>query len=215
MAFDLDEQEQLATLQNWWKKYGTLVTSILIVVLFIYAAWSSWGYYQRNQALQASQLYEEQQKAVASKDSPKVLRAAADIQQKFARTAYATMAALSAAKVAFDGNDLNAAKEQLQWILEHGYDQDYKALARIRLAGILLDQKAYEDGLKLFEVDLPSAFASVAADRKGDILLAQNKRDQARAAYQLALETSKEPGKQLIQLKLDALGGADHSKKEE
>lgn len=214
MAFDLDEQEQLATLQNWWKKYGTLITVILIIVLLIYTAWSGWGYYQRNQATQASQLYEEQQKAVASKDTTKVLRAAVDIQQKFSRTAYATMAALSAAKMAFDGNDLNGAKEQLQWVLGHGYDQDYKALARIRLAGILLDQKAYEEGLKLISVDLPSAYTSVAADRKGDILLAQNKREQARIAYQLALEKSTDSGKQLIQLKLDAIG-IDHSKKEE
>jgi predicted negative regulator of RcsB-dependent stress response len=120
------------------------------------------------------------------------------------------MAALSAAKVAFDANDLNAAKEQLQWVVDHGRDEDYKALARIRLAGILLDQKAYDDGLKVLAADLPAPFASAAADRKGDILVAQNKLDEARAAYQLALDKmdSKNPGKELIQLKLDAIGGA-------
>ena len=210
MAFDLDEQEQLATLKDWWNKYGNLTTWVLIIALAAYAGWSGWSYYQNNQSLQASQLYDEQQKAVASKDNAKVLRAADDIQQKFSRTAYAGMAALSAAKVAFDANDLNAAKEQLQWVVDHGRDEDYKALARIRLAGILLDQKAYDDGLKVLAVDLPAPFASAAADRKGDILVAQNKLDEARAAYQLALDKmeSKNPGKELIQLKLDAIGGA-------
>jgi predicted negative regulator of RcsB-dependent stress response len=210
MAFDLDEQEQLATLKDWWNKYGNLTTWVLIIALAAYAGWSGWNYYQRSQSLQASQLYDEQQKAVAGKDNAKVQRAAADIQQKFGRTAYAGMAALSAAKAAFDANDLNAAKEQLQWVVDHGRDEDYKALARIRLAGILLDQKAYDDGLKVLAADLPAPFASAAADRKGDILVAQNKLDEARAAYQLALDKmdSKNPGKELIQLKLDAIGGA-------
>ena len=210
MAFDLDEQEQLATLKDWWNKYGNLTTWVLIIALGAYAGWSGWNYYQRSQSLQASQLYDEQQKAVASKDNAKVQRAATDIEQKFGRTAYAGMAALSAAKVAFDANDLNTAKDQLQWVVDHGRSEDYKALARIRLAGILLDQKAYDDGLKVLAADLPASFASAAADRKGDILVAQNKLDEARAAYQLALDKmdSKNPGKELIQLKLDAIGGA-------
>ncbi len=210
MAFDLDEQEQLATLKDWWNKYGNLTTWVVIIALGAYAGWSGWNYYQRSQSLQASQLYDEQQKAVASKDNAKVQRAATDIEQKFGRTAYAGMAALSAAKVAFDANDLNTAKDQLQWVVDHGRSEDYKALARIRLAGILLDQKAYDDGLKVLAADLPAAFVSAAADRKGDILVAQNKLDEARAAYQLALDKmgSKNPGKELIQLKLDAIGGA-------
>ena len=210
MAFDLDEQEQLATLKDWWKKYGNLTTWVLIIALGAYAGWSGWNYYQRSQALQASQLYDELQKAVTAKDTAKVQRAAADIQQKFSRTAYAGMAALSAAKVAFDANDLNGAKEQLQWAVDHGADEDYRALARVRLAGILLDQKAYDDGLKVLAADVPAPFASAVADRKGDILVAQNKLDDARVAYQLALDKmdSKNPGRQLIQLKLDAIGGA-------
>lgn len=210
MAFDLDEQEQLATLKDWWKKYGNLPTWVLVVALAAYAGWSSWNYYQHSQALQASQLYDELQKAASANDTSKVQRAAADIQQKFGRTAYAGMAALSAAKVAFDANDLNGAKEQLRWAVDHGADEDYRALARVRLAGILLDQKAYDDGLKVLAADVPAPFASAVADRKGDILVAQNKLDDARVAYQLALDKmdSQNPGLQLIQLKLDAIGGA-------
>ncbi len=208
MAFDIDEQEQLATLKDWWKKHGNLTTWVLIVALVAYAGWSSWNYYQRSQALRASQLYDELQKAASSKDNSKVQRAAGDIQQKFGRTAYAGMAALSAAKVAFDVNDLNGAKEQLQWVVDHCADEDYRALARVRLAGILLDQKAYDDGLQVLAADVPAPFNSAVADRKGDILVAQNKLDDARMAYQLALDKidSQNPGLQLIQLKLDAIG---------
>lgn len=210
MAYDLEEQEQLATLKAWWKQYGNLITWLLIIALAGYAAWNGWNYYQRNQAAQAAQLYEELQKAVVAKDNAKVQRAATDMEEKFVGTAYAQMGALAAAKAAFDANDFKAAKAQLQWVIEKGRDDEYKALAKIRLAGILLDEKAYDEGLKLLSGDFPAQFAGAVADRRGDILTSQNKIDEARSAYQAALDKTdeKNPARQLIQLKLDAIGGA-------
>jgi predicted negative regulator of RcsB-dependent stress response len=210
MAYDLEEQEQIDSFKAWWKQYGNLLTWVLIVALTAYASWTGWNYYQRSQSAQASQLYDELQKAVVAKDNARVQRAAADMQDKFGRSAYAQMSALAAAKAAFDANDLKSAKAQLQWVSDKGRDDEYKAIARIRLAGILLDEKAYDEGLKLLATDMPAQFAGLVADRKGDILVAQNKLEEARAAYQTALEKTeqKSPGRQLIQLKLDAIGGA-------
>jgi predicted negative regulator of RcsB-dependent stress response len=210
MALDLEEQEQLATINAWWKQYGSFVTWVLIIALSGYVSWTGWHYYQRNQSVQAAQLYEELQKAVAAKDNVKVQRAATDIQERFARTAHAQMSALMAAKSAFDANDAAVAKAQLQWVINKGLDAKYKAIAKVRLAGILLDDKAYEEALKLLNSDFPPSFAAVVADRKGDILVAQDKIEEARVAYQFALEKEdqKNPGRQLIQLKLDAIGGS-------
>jgi predicted negative regulator of RcsB-dependent stress response len=127
---------------------------------------------------------------------------------RFGRTMYAEMGALSAAKVAFDANDLKTAKERLQWVADKG-SEEYKAIAKIRLAGVLLDEKSYDDALKILSGDFPEAFAASVADRKGDILVAQNKMNEARRAYQSAIEKSdqKDPNRQLIQIKLDAIGG--------
>lgn len=210
MAYDLEEQEQLATLKDWWKQYGNLVTWLLIAVLGAYSAWSGWNYYQRSQAAQAAHLYGELQKSAATGDSAQVLRIATDMESKFGGTLYAEMSALTAAKTAFEANDLNAAKAQLQWVIDNGDEEEYRAIARVRLAGILLDEKAYDEGLKLLGANFPAHFAGVVADRKGDLLAAQGKADEARAAYQLAMGKldPQDPARQLIQLKLDALGGA-------
>ncbi|QRX83000.1 tetratricopeptide repeat protein [Glaciimonas sp. PAMC28666] len=210
MAFNLEEQEQLATINDWWRKYGSLVTWVVIIALAGYAGWGGWKYYQNSQAAQASQLYEELQKAVGAKDNAKVQRATADMQQKFSGTAYAEMAGMTAAKAAFDANDLNGAKTQLQWVIDHGQQEEYKTIAKIRLAGILLDQNAYDEGLKVLSGDVTPEFAGAVADRKGDILVAQNKLDEARVAYQFAIDKTTQggPGRQLIQIKLDAIGGA-------
>ncbi|HEY4072299.1 MAG TPA: tetratricopeptide repeat protein [Herbaspirillum sp.] len=213
MAYDLEEQEQLDSIKAWWAKHGNWLTWVVIAVLAAYAAWSGWGYYQRQQSLQASQLYEALQTAATAKDHAKVMRVASDIQDKFSGTPYAQMGALLAAKSAFDANDAAAAKTELQWVIDHHRDAEYKAIAAIRLAGIELDAKEYDTALKTLAGDFPAQFAGAIADRKGDVLYAQSKLAEAREAYRQALDKSeqKDPGRQLIQLKLDAIGGAAKS----
>jgi predicted negative regulator of RcsB-dependent stress response len=209
MAYDLEEQEQIATLKAWWNQYGNLVTWLATTVLLAFAAWSGWKYYQRDQSGKGAILYEEIVKAAEAKDAVKVARASSDIKEKFSSTPYAQMGALTAAKIAFDANDIKGAKAELQWVVDHGQSDEFRAIARIRLAGVLLDEKAYDDGLKLLAWDFPEQFAALVADRKGDLLFAQNKPEEARKSFQAALEKTeiKNPARQIIQLKLDALGG--------
>lgn len=206
MAYDLEEQEQLANLKAFWKQYGNLITWVLVIALSAYAAWNGWNLYQSKQAAQASQLYEELQKASLVKDTAKTLRIASDIQEKFSASSYADLAAFTAAKLAFDGNDLKSAKTQLQWVITHNKAQEMVALAKLRLAGVELDEKNFDAAMKLLAGEFPAEFAADVADRKGDILFAQNKFAEANAEYKKAIEKlgDKNPAAQLVQIKLDA-----------
>jgi len=210
MAYDHQEQEQIATLKAWWDKYGNLVTWLVTAVLVAYASWTGWNYWQQSQSAKAAVLYEELVKAVESNDAVKRARASADLKDKFNGTAYAQMGALVAARAAFDAADLKAAKAELLWVAENGKNDEFKAIARIRLAGVLLDEKAYDEGLKTLSGDFPDQFAALVADRKGDLYVGLNKLNDARAAYQTALDKTevKNPARSLIQLKLDAVGGS-------
>ncbi len=208
MAYDLEEQEQLANIKAWWKQYGNLVIWIAIIVLAIYAAWTFWGNYQRKQAAQASQLYYEMQNAVQSNDNEKAQRIASDMQEKFGSTVYASMTNLVAARIATDFKESDMAKRRLQWVIDNGKEKGYQAIARIRLAEILLDEKKYDQALAALSAEFPKSFTSIAEDRRGDIYLAQNKFDEAKRAYQAALSSAEndDPGKALIQIKLEHLG---------
>ncbi|MFZ6640700.1 YfgM family protein [Undibacterium sp. TC4M20W] len=214
MAYDLEEQEQLDNLKAAWKKYGNMATWGLIVALAAYAGWTAWSSRQNTQTLQASQLYEEMQKLVVAKDNAKVQAVTEDLKAKFASTSYAPMAALVAAKSAFDANDLKAAKSQLQWVADTSKAEEYKALARIRLAGIALDEKAYDEALKQLSGTFPTQFDADVLDAKGDVYVAQNKIEDARTAYKSALEkmADKSPGRQALQMKLDVIGGVADTK---
>ena len=208
MAYDLEEQEQIATFKAFWSKYGNIITWVLILALGSYAAYNFWNSHKRSQATEASALYDELQASLEAKDNAKVQRVAGDIQAKYEGTAYAPMAALAGAKAAFDANDLKTAKAQLQWAVDHGNDE-YKSIAKLRLSGVLLDEKAYDQALKLLGTDFLPQFAAEVNDRKGDVLVAQNKLAEARQAYVAALAAmdKNNPGRQLVTIKLEAIGG--------
>jgi predicted negative regulator of RcsB-dependent stress response len=208
MAYDLEEQEQLASLKAFWAKYGNVLSWVVIAALASYAGYNYWNAHVRAQSTEASGLYDELLVSVAAKDNVKAQRITTDIKAKYGSTAYAEMAAMGAAKTAFDANDLKTAKVQLQWVIEHG-DDAYQAIARLRLAGVLLDEKAYDEALKLVAAVSAPQYAGLAADRKGDILAAQNKLADARTAYLAALSAmdKRDPGRQLVAFKLEAIGG--------
>jgi len=206
-----EEQETLDNLKAWWGQWGNAVTGVVLVAALAAAGWNGWHLWQRRQAGEAVVLYEKAQQAVASHDKAMMSRAAADVESQFSRTAYAQMTALLVARGLYDANDVAAAKAQLQWAVDHAQDPAYSDLARVRLAGILLDEKSYDEGLKLVAEPATDGFKGLFADRRGDLLAAQGKLDDARHAYQIALDAvgaDNPSARQLLQFKLDALGAA-------
>jgi predicted negative regulator of RcsB-dependent stress response len=210
MAYDSQEQERIEALQAWWSRYGTLIITVVLACLLTIAAFQGWRYYRNQQSIAAVTLYEQLTQAERANEHKRVRDIAAQITDKYARTPYAAMAALSAARAHFETGDLAASRGQLQWVIEHAREEELKDVARLRLAGVLLDEKKHDEALALVNGKHGEAFSALYADLKGDILLAQGKRADARGAYQQALEKSdvKSPYRPMIQAKLDALGEA-------
>ena len=205
---DLEEQEQLDELKHFWKQYGNLITWFLIAVLGAYAAFNGWQYWQRSQALEASVLYDEVERAAATGDIGRVEQAFKDIQDRFGRTTYAQQAGLLAGKVMAEKGKPDAAKAALQWVADNGKDEGYQAIARLRLAGLLVDAKAYDDALKQLSAAVPPQFEALAADRRGDVYNLQGKKDQAREEYTKAWKRLQADTdyRALVEVKLTALG---------
>lgn len=205
---DLEEQEQLDRVKHFWKQYGGLITWALVLLLTVYAGYNGWQYWQRKQAVQATALYEELERVAASGDAARLGRVLADMRERFGRTLQAQQAGLLAASVHAAAGREDAARAALQWVAEQGSDEAYRALARLRLAGLLLDAKAYDDALKLLDQDYPPEFAALVADRRGDVLLAQGRRDEAAALYQKAWAglPADHSYRRVVDIKLAALG---------
>jgi predicted negative regulator of RcsB-dependent stress response len=208
-AYDLEEQEQLDELKLWWKRYGNLIVLALSLALILVAGWSGWKLWQHNQAQQASAVYSDLQKAARDNDTKKVAELTGTILEQFSRTTYAPLAALVSAKVHFEGGDLKTAKAQLQWVLGYARDENLQDIARLRLSGVLLDEKAYDEAIKVLDTKASSDWEALFSSARGDVLLAQGKKTEAGSAFKLAFD--KTPPKQvaareLLQLKIDAAG---------
>lgn len=207
---DLEEQEQIDSLKTWWKMYGNLFTSVVVAASIGAIGWQGWNWYQRSQSAQASAIYGVLEQAVATQDTAKVKAAAGELAEKFGRTSYAGLGALLAAKQSFEAGDLKTARAQLSWAADNGKDE-VRDLARLRLVAVLLDEKEYDAALKQLEATHAPVFASRFLESKGDVLTAQGKKAEARAAYQAALdkgEAKAGPARELLQQKLDSLGEA-------
>jgi predicted negative regulator of RcsB-dependent stress response len=209
-VLDSQEQEQLEALKAWWKENRNYILAGVLIVTVVMGGWRGWQYYQGKQTSEAAFLYEEFTKQLGSKDTKRINDAVAVITEKFPATAYASRAALLAAQVNEQGKDKTFAKTQLQWVIDHASEDSLKDVARLRLASLLLDEKNYESAQKLLEAEHPVSFDGLYADLKGDVLSAQGKNEEARKAYQLAIEKSdpKSRYRNLIQMKLDALAVA-------
>ncbi len=207
MAYDLQEQEQLDELRAWWGKYGNLILTVTTIVLLAFAAYNGWRWYQRSQAEQAAGVYAELERAMAARETERVSALSSTLTDKYGRTTYGPMAALQAARWAAENGDSAGARTRLQWVIERADSPEVVAIARVRLAGVLLDEKQLDEALKVLDGAGTTIHATAIADRRGDILFAQNKIDEARAAYRdaLAKATAEHPLRQIIQLKLDAL----------
>jgi predicted negative regulator of RcsB-dependent stress response len=207
-ALDLEEQEQLDQLKHFWKTWGNLISWVLIAILGSYAAWNGYQYWQRSQAVKASALYDEVERAVASGDVSRVERSLADMKDKFGSTQFAQQAALLAAKTLQAQGKTDAARAALAGVADSASDPAYRDVARLRLAGLLLDAKSYDDALKQLNVEFTPAMAGLAADLRGDVLQAQGQTAQAVTAYQQAWTQLADVAdyRRLVQAKLNALG---------
>lgn len=207
---DLEEQEQLAELKAWWKEYGSLVMTAILIAALAFSGWQGWRYWQFRQSAEASDLYESLGRAVQEGDAKAVRDANGTLLERFGGTRYAALGALLSGRYYFDRGDLKAARAQLESVVERSDSPELKDLARLRLANVLLDEKAYDEALKQLDAAHGAAFDAQFAAARGDVLMAKNQRDEAKSAYRLALEKSDPRSgafRESINMRLDALGG--------
>lgn len=208
-AYDLEEQEQLAALKAWWKQYGNLVLTAITLAMLALAAWNGWSWYRASRTAEAASLYETLQKAARANDFKAARDASGTLLEKYPGTVYGPLAALVSAKINYQAGDLKTAKAQLQWVIDNTREEPLKSIARLRLAHVLVDEKAYDEALKVVSAKPSPAFEALFGAMRGDVHLVQKNKAEARSAYVAALEKADSKDTTLreqLRLKIDALG---------
>jgi predicted negative regulator of RcsB-dependent stress response len=207
-TYNLDEQDKIDGVKSWWESYGTTIIIVISVFLASVIGTKAWNHYHSEQRAQAADLYSLLQQVHQDGDVNRVNDAAHLLTEGYPSSGYASRAALIAARANFDIKDIKTAKEKLQWVIDNTQEDELKDLARLRMAGLLLDEENYENALKLLAGKHGATFAGLYADRKGDVLVAADRMDEAQNAYQSAINYLGENNnyRNIVQMKLDDLG---------
>lgn len=183
------EKEQVEALKKWWKENGSSVVTGLLLGLSLLLGGKAWFSYQDTQAKNASNIYAQMMGALKNNESEAVRSQANELISNHSGSGYAPLAALVLAKLAVNEDELEAARGQLQWALDHAALPELQHTARTRLLQVLIAQQQYEQAAKLLaSVSDPGAYRYLYAELEGDLAMAQGKTQDAAKAYKQALE---------------------------
>lgn len=185
---EFDDSDELARFKNWWSNNGRSLIVGVVVGLVIVAGWYGWGWYQDRQARQAAQLYGQVSQALGQeKLSAGATEAIDKLKADYPKTPYTTSAVMTLGRYRLVHGASDQAAEQFGWVVEYAGDAGLRSLARARQARAIWNQGQSDKALALLEDhDSTPGFASLYAEIKGDILLAQDKKEPAHSAYETA-----------------------------
>lgn len=187
MAYDLEEQEQIAQFKAFWQQWGNLIVGAVLVCVLAYGAWQGYGWYQKRQIVKAEAVFTQLNNTIEAKQDAAPLLA--QLQSNFGKTVYASLGSLQMAAAWANDGKYNEAQAPLQWVIAHGQVENQGA-ARLRLADVLMQLGKKEDALKV--LDTPTAhYESAFAGKKADLYLAAQDPARAREALNNALVNAK------------------------
>lgn len=209
------EEEQLEAIKRWWKNNGTsLIAGVVIAASGVFG-WQAWQGYQADQAEAASMRYQQLLTIAGQGDSQEAhaeaQRLINEINEEHDGTLYADMATLVQAGLAANDGDHDTAMSSLETLIASSDRSYLQGLARLRLARLQLAEGSAEAALDTLESGVPDALGAQRADLHGDIFISLGREEDAREAYQTALQLSQENAQPVygVQLKLDDLGVKD------
>lgn len=200
------EEQQVEELRKWWKENGSSIITGVILGLAMLFAVKSWFAWQDRKAAQASDIYTVMMNGLEQGDKKAASDNAGLLITDFSGTPYASLAALALASFRIEDGDLEAARTQLQWVLDNGASDELRNIGRLRLARVLISLQDYDGAITLLDqLEAGSGQDAVFTELRGDIHSLRGEMQQAVDAYQIALTmmAQENPGRNLVQQKYD------------
>ena len=207
-VYNLEEQENIDALKAWWSDNGRLVIAAVIAFVLGIGGIQGWRHYKSEQSMKSAVLFYDLEEAMRTGDRNKVEELARRLTAEFSGTSHAARGALLAGRVAAEAGDRDKAVESLRWVADNAKDESLRALGGLRLSAVLLDEGRLDEALAAVVAPPGEAFAALFADARGDVLVAQGKIEEAKSAYQIALDKLPKSAayRNVVEIKRDALG---------
>lgn len=208
MAAHLEEQQDLENFKHFWRTWGRWLFAVLLAAALGYLGWTVYLQHQESQRHEAAALLADlAEKSQAGQDGQAVDAVLQNLQQNYAGSIAAAQASMMVAGSEFDKGRYETAEAHLNWVLKYQKAPFVQALAVQRLAVVQLQQQKYDAALATLNTPVDAEFDSIIEETRGDVLLAQDKKQEALAAYEAALSKVGEQNaaRELLKLKAEAL----------
>lgn len=204
MAIDdlLDEHEQSERVRSWLRQNGVGIFGGVILALAVISGWQWWQKQQVGKLVEANSRYEAVSRSLQSKDLDEAAKEVAALEG--GKTGiYAELAALELAKAQVEAGKHEDAIKTLRALKVEG---EFKTLIDQRIARLLIEAGKPDEALSL----LGNAEDGASLEIRGDALVAQDKREQARDLYTQSLGKLDvaAPQRRLLEIKLMDAGGS-------
>lgn len=186
---DVHDQHEVEAFKAWWKENGMSVLTGVAIAIAGVLGWQGYQDYQRSNNEAASAVYESLRVAQSQNKFTEVSRDARQLMVDHAASPYAVGAAFMLAKSEADKEDWAGAQSDLQWVIDHSKDVQWKAIAQLRLARVMIENKQPAQAISLLNTastSLPTAFKGMADYVRGMALLQQGDQQAAQQAFSAA-----------------------------
>ena len=203
------EEQQVEAIKKWWSENYKMVVFLTIIGLGSIVGVQQWKQNQNVKAQTASMEYDHILQVVKENKDESISQQVETMLNEYPDYTYAALSAMLEAKQMIEAGKLAEAEEKLRWVISNGKAQNLLHISRIRLATLLSAQDKNEEALKVLNVEKGSFTASYL-EVKGDILVALKRINEARAAYDQALEAYAVIGAnaQILRVKRNDLGNS-------
>lgn len=204
----LTDQQQAARVRSWVRGYAPAAAVALAIGIGGYFGYDQWQAHGERQAAEASERFEELRDVLDSSNRDQAEELHQRLIADFSESAYADHARLLMAREYVDTTRPAMAAEELRELIADTADSDLRHLARLRLARVHLYMGRPQEGLEALDAGAPSdSWRQLTENARGDLYRALGRVEDARSAYQSALDHTGQADPGWIRMKLNGLAG--------
>lgn len=189
------EEQQVEAIKSFWKENGLAIVGGAILGLGGMIGWRMYS----DAMMTSQETNSEHYVDVVSVQQPSTDNLISFAEE--GKGTYSSLAALTAAKIAVEDNDLEAAANYLETATNVSDGHQLKALATLRLARVQFQQGSTDKALQTVSTIESSLLVAQVQELKGDIYSSLGDVEQAKLAYEQAL--SADESNRFLQMKID------------
>ncbi len=194
MADYLEDDEVVDRIRAWWRENGASLVGGLVLLL---GGWGGWNWYSAYSEEQAEAAYIHFSDYVTLResgeaDSEDAAQVLARLDADYSGSGGHVLSLLYRAADAVRAEQMALAIQHLEAALAASPRGPVEAIVRLRLARVYLQEDALEAALNMLQDVKDSAYLAAREELRGDVLLALGRFDDARGAYQAAVDAQSE-----------------------